>query len=133
LSARRLLARLAGRNGASQEEHMTDFIYLYRGGQMSQVPSEMQARMQKWTAWMGELQKKGHLKDRGHPLERTGKTVSGKDKNVTDGPYPEKDIIGGFSLIQAENIEQAVALSQGCPMFLYGGLVEVRALMKMEG
>ena len=111
---------------------MSEFVLLYRGGEMSQVPSEMQARMQKWTAWMAELQKGGHLKDRGYPLERTGKTV-GKDKSVTDGPYPEKDIIGGFSLITAESVEHAAQLSKGCPIFLFGGLVEVRPLIKMEG
>jgi hypothetical protein len=110
---------------------MTDFVFLYRGGEMGQSPSEMQARMQKWVAWMGELQQKGHLKDRGYPLERTGKTVA-KDKSVTDGPYPEKDIIGGFSLITAESYDQAVQLSKGCPIFPFGGMVEVRQLIKMD-
>jgi hypothetical protein len=110
---------------------MADFVFLYRGGEMGQSPSEMQARMQKWTAWMAELQAAGHLKDRGHPLERAGKTV-GKDKSVTDGPYPEKDIIGGFTLISAENLDQAAQLSKGCPTFEFGGIVEVRALIKLD-
>ena len=44
---------------------------------------------------------------------------------MTDGPYPEKDIIGGYSLIAAESIEQAVELSRGCPIFMYDGMVEV--------
>ena len=60
---------------------------------------------------------KGHLKDPGHPLERTGKVVKGKQKTVTDGPYAEaKDVVGGYTLVEAKDLAQAVELSKGCPI-----------------
>jgi hypothetical protein len=113
---------------------MSEFTYLYRGGMPpGSSPEEMQQRMQKWIAWFKELGQKGHLKDQGRPLERTGKVVKGKEKSVNDGPYAEaKDLIGGFTLIEATDLAQAVELSKGCPIFDVGGSVEVRPVMKIE-
>lgn len=111
---------------------MSDFLYLYRGGQRSNSPQEGEQVMQKWVAWMKELGEKGHLKDRGQPLEDTGKVVRGKQKVVTDGPYAEsKDLVGGFTLVTAKDLAQAAELSKGCPIFETGGLVEVRPVMEM--
>jgi hypothetical protein len=81
---------------------------------------------------MKELGDKGNLKDGGQPLEPTGKVVSGKQKTVTDGPYAEaKDLVGGFTLVEARDLSQAAELSKGCPIFDNGGTVEVRPVMKM--
>src|SRR5882757_6993728 len=89
---------------------MSEFLYIYRGGVRDirkQSPEEMQQVMQKWMTWMQGLAEKGHLKDRGHPLEPQGKLVSGGGKNVTDGPYAEKDLVGGYSLIEAKDLALA--------------------------
>ncbi len=117
---------------------MSEFLYLYRSTtEASQAamgsPERMQQSMQAWMAWMKQLAAQGHIKDQGHPLERTGKTVTGKQKTVTDGPYAEtKDIIGGFTLIEAKDIDEAVRLSLGCPIFEGGGVVEVRPIRKLD-
>ena len=113
---------------------MSEYLFVYRGGQRpSGSPEQMQKMMQRWMAWMKELSEKGHLKDGGHPLEQTGKVVRGPAKTITDGPYAEsKDLIGGYSLIEAKDLEQAAELSKGCPIFETGGLVEVRPIMKMN-
>jgi hypothetical protein len=113
---------------------MSEFTYLYRGGMPPGAsPEQMQQTMQKWMTWMKELGQKGHLKDQGHPLERTGQVVSGKDKTVTDGPFAEaKDVVGGYTLIEATDLRQAVELSKGCPIFDVGGSVEVRPVMKID-
>jgi hypothetical protein len=111
---------------------MTDFVFLYRGGQRADSPEQSEKVMQKWMNWMNELGNQGHLKDRGQPLDETGKVVRGKDKVVTDGPYAEsKDLVGGYTLIQAKDLSQAAELSKGCPIFESGGLVEVRPVMEM--
>lgn len=112
---------------------MSEFVYLYRGGDgPSDSPEQGEQQMQKWVAWMQQLGEKGHMKDRGQPLERSGKVVRGKDKTITDGPYAEtKDLVGGYTLIEAKDLSQAAELSKGCPIFEYGGIVEVRPVMKM--
>ena len=112
---------------------MSEFVYLYRGGDRSGSPEQMQQVMQKWMAWFKDLAEKGHIKDRGQPLERTGKLVKGKQKAVTDGPFAEaKDLVGGYTLIEARDIEQAVELSKGCPILEREGMVEVRPVMQIN-
>ncbi len=112
---------------------MSEYIFLYRGGEAGRSPEKMQQTMQKWVAWLKGLAEKGHVKDQGQPLERTGKLVKGKQKTVTDGPFAEaKDIVGGYTLIEARDLEQAVELSKGCPIFDVEGAVEVRPVMKMN-
>jgi hypothetical protein len=111
---------------------MSQFLYIYRGGQRAQTPADGEREMQKWVAWMEELGKKGHIAERGQPLEQTGKVVRGKDKVVTDGPYAEsKDVVGGFTLVEAKDLSHAAELSKGCPIFETGGMVEVRPIMQM--
>lgn len=110
---------------------MAEFLYLYRGGQAERSPDRQQQEMQKWMTWLKDLGEKGHIKDAGQPLEQTGKLVKGKQKSVTDGPYAEKDVVGGYTLVEAKDLAQATTLSSGCPIFEVGGSVEVRPVMKM--
>ena len=113
---------------------MSEFVFLYRGGvEPGRSPESAQQTMQKWMAWLKQLGAKGHLKDQGQPLERTGRLVKGKRKTVTDGPFAEaKDVVGGYTLIEARDLDQAVELSKGCPIFEADGAVEVRPVMKMN-
>src|ERR1700756_3765560 len=112
---------------------MSEFVFLYRGGARDGSPEQMQQTMQKWMAWLKGLGEQGHIKDQGQPLERTGKLVKGKQKTVSDGPFAEaKDVVGGYTLIEARDLEQAVELSKGCPIFEVEGAVEVRPVMKMN-
>ncbi len=111
---------------------MSEYLYLYRGGSRPESPDEGEQVMQKWISWMQDLETKGHLKDRGQPLEGEGKVVRGKQRSITDGPYAEsKDIVGGFTLIEAKDLTQAAELAGGCPIFDRDGFVEVRPVMKM--
>lgn len=112
---------------------MSEFTYLFRGRNTSQSPEEMQKHLQKWVAWMKELGSKGHIKEQGHPLERTGKVVQGTAKTIIDGPYAEaKDVVGGFMVIEARDLAHAAEISKGCPILEVGGSVEVRPIQKME-
>jgi len=117
----------------TKEDSMSDFVYLYRGGQRMPAPSPEQAQqqMQKWMTWLKDLADKGQIKDMGHPLERDGKIVKGP-KAVTDGPFAEaKDIVGGYTIVSARDLDHAAELSAGCPIFEAGGFVEVRPVQKM--
>jgi len=112
---------------------MSDFTFLYRGRDTNASPEQMQKTMEKWRAWFKDLGEKGHLKDVGHPLENSGRVVKGRQKSVTDGPFAEaKDVVGGFTLIQARDLEQATELSKGCPILEVGGSVEVRPIQVLN-
>ncbi len=117
---------------------MSEFVLLYRNTQQAhrqtmQSPEEAQQSMTRWRAWFKDMTDKGKLKSIGQPLERTGKVVEGKKKTVTDGPYAEaKDVIGGYSLIEARDLEQAAQIASACPILEIGGSVEVRPVMRMN-
>jgi len=111
---------------------MTEFLYLYRGGDSPTSPAEGQKVMQQWHAWMKDLGEKGYLKAIGSPLEKTGKLVSGKQKTISDGPFAEtKDLIGGYTIVVAKDINEAAEVAKGCPIFLAGGGVEVRPILQI--
>jgi hypothetical protein len=111
---------------------MSEFLYLYRGGQRGRTPEQSEAIMQKWLAWMKDLTASGNLKDPGQPLDGEGRVVQ-ENGTVTDGPFAEaKDLVGGFTLIEAESIGRAAELARNCPILAVGGTVEVRPIMKMD-
>jgi len=112
---------------------MSDFAFLYRGRDNNASPEQMQKTFEKWRTWMKELGASGHLKEVGHPLEGSGKVVRGNQKAITDGPFAEaKDVVCGFTLVQARNIEEATELSKGCPILEIGGTVEVRPIQALN-
>ncbi len=117
---------------------MSDYIYLFRTTAEARraamgTPEIAQQSMQRWLAWMRDLETKGHLKNRGQPLENEGKLVRGKSKVITDGPFAEvKDLVAGFMIVQARDISQAAELAKGCPILEGDGAVEVRPVMAMN-
>jgi hypothetical protein len=110
---------------------VANFLFVYRNssesyGSMS--PEEMQQMLQKWQAWITEGIRQGWMLDAGDGLKKEGRVVNGK-KVVSDGPFIEvKEIVGGFSIVQADTLDAAAELAKGCPIFLRGGSVEVRPL-----
>jgi hypothetical protein len=116
---------------------MSQFVYLFRATEADQreamgTPERAQRSMEAWLRWIRDLEARGHLKDPGQPLDKAGKVVRGSDKIVTDGPYVEsKDLVLGFIVIEARDLEQAVELSRGCPMLSGSGSVEVRPVTKL--
>lgn len=115
---------------------MAEFLLLFRGGNANaagQSPEQMQAQMQKWVRWMDKLAKDGKMVG-AQPLEHTGKTVSGKKKVVSDGPFAEgKELVGGYLVCKVNTIEEAVEISKECPLLEHeDGVVEVREGRSME-
>lgn len=110
---------------------MAKFLFVYRGGSdayQKMSPEEMQQVMNKWNQWIGEGFQKGWMVDAGDALQPEGKVVRSK-KVVTDGPFVEsKEILGGYSVVEAPNIDAAAELAKGCPALLGSGFVEVRPL-----
>ena len=93
-------------------------------------PEEMQKVSGQWMAWFKRLTEEGKAVA-GHPLEREGKAVSGKNgRVVADGPFAEaKEAIGGYFLLNVANMDEAVAIAKQCPGLAYGAKVEVRPVL----
>jgi hypothetical protein len=114
---------------------MSDFVFLLRSSEDDYeeamgTPERAQKSLEHWVAWIKQLESKGQLKSPGLPLERTGKTVRGKQLTVSDGPFAEaKDIVLGFIVIEATDLTHAVEIAKGCPLAIGGGGVEIRPVM----
>ena len=111
---------------------MKEFLFIFRGGMPMDSPEVIQSHMLEWRDWMDGLAKQGKLFG-GQPLESGGKTVTGSNKVFTDGPFIEsKEMVGGYLLIKAADINEATELSKGCPILPTGGIVEVRPIQQQQ-
>ena len=114
---------------------MAKFMFVYREPKMdmsSVSPEEMQQVMQKWMTWIKGAMDSGWMVEAGDALQPQGKVVKG-DSVVTDGPFAEsKELVGGYSMVEATDLDAAAKLAEGCPALSVGGSVEVRELMHVQ-
>jgi hypothetical protein len=94
---------------------------------------ERNASYPQWMAFTKGIVDSGHFRA-GDALEPTSTATTvrmGKDKPVaTDGPFAEtKEQLGGYYLIEADNLDDAVAIAGRIPSVRMGGSVEVRPVM----
>ena len=115
---------------------MKDFLLIYQGGDeawMEAGPEEMQSHMAEWGQWFKELEASGNLRNPGAALEPGGTVLTSNGGGIsTDTTMSEvKELIGGFSVIQAGSIEEASELAKGGPFLKRnpGGQVVVRPVM----
>ena len=98
-------------------------------------PEEIQSVVEEYGAWRQKLAEEGRLAG-GEKLEDgTARNLTGGNGQVqvTDGPFAEaKEVIGGYFMIQADDYDQAVAISEGCPHLKYGGRIELRKIEELH-
>jgi hypothetical protein len=115
---------------------MNEFLLIFRramgGNEPALSPEQIQAMMKPWQDWMGSLAAQNKLVNAGNRLEPDGYVVR-PNNVVTNGPYVEvKEAVGGYTIIRANSLEEAMELSKGCPIYKIGGNVEVRAILAMD-
>lgn len=110
---------------------MAEFILLIRED-LSKYPrpeAELQKLIKAHTTWAKELSEQGIFKA-GYGVDSAGMLLSYENDTVQVGPL--RDIhegIGGFYIIDAEDLEAAIEIGKGCPTYKDGDSVEVRPLM----
>jgi hypothetical protein len=117
---------------------MKEFMLLIRtdGDHLSVLsPEEQQKHLKEVMAYMGDLVKSGKLKS-AQPLEMEGAILSGSKGKIKDGPFNEtKEVIAGYFLIEANDLNEAIQIAGKNPIF---GLdrssrIEVRPIKVLEG
>ena len=90
----------------------------------SNMPEQME--------WIKSIAESGNYIT-GEPLAIRGRYVS-KNEVLSDGPFIEaKEGIAGYDMIMAENIDQAVAIAQMCPLVMKGvAVIEVRPVSMLD-
>lgn len=107
---------------------MKEFMMIFRSEinpSFGPSPEQMQSNIKNWQDWIGGIAAQGKLVS-ANRLGFEGKTL--KPNNViTDGPFAEvKEIVGGYIVVKATDIDEALELAKGCPIIYIGGHVEVR-------
>ena len=115
---------------------MKEYLLLFRGGSnpdMTPSLEESQGHMQRWMQWMSSLAQEGKLIG-AQPLSKTGKQITGTKKLMTDGPFMEgKEMVGGYLICKANSYEEAVEISNGCPILEFeNGKVEIREVQELK-
>jgi hypothetical protein len=96
---------------------------------------EQQASMQSWFEYTDWLGKKG-WSAAGDALlptsEATSVRVRDGERVVTDGPFAEtKEQLGGYYLLDVDNLDDAIEAAARCPGAPYG-TIELRPLMEFD-
>ena len=97
--------------------------------------AETDAFMRDYFAFTEGIRKSGHYLG-GNPLQpvQTATTVRVRNGKVstTDGPFAEtKEQLGGYYLIEAKNLDDAIQVASRIPSAKLGS-VEVRPIMEMK-
>jgi hypothetical protein len=62
----------------------------------------------------------------------TSVRVAGGRTLVTDGPFADtKEVLGGFCLVEAADLDEAIELAARIPAVRLGGVVEVRPVVRL--
>lgn len=112
-------------------EKQNEFMLLFRGPCWDEglSPEELQQRMNEVMAWFEGLKQRGIVKG-GQPLGAERKLVS-KGRAVSDGPFAEsKEAVGGYLLVEAPDMEAALAIAKSNPTLEYGVSIEVRPVLE---
>jgi hypothetical protein len=107
-------------------------IYENEGGYADAGPQVWQQAMEAHGRFAGQAGEQGVKILGGEALQPVATATSIRGDVVTDGPFAEtKEALGGFYLIEARDLDQALAVAKLCPA-PYGG-VEVRPIMDTSG
>jgi hypothetical protein len=113
------------------EEFMLIFRHENATGQVS--PEQMQQWMKMTMDWIGGIAAQNKfVGSNGLPFDDA--RVVWPNNVVTNGPFGDiKETIGGYVIVRAESVEEAVEFAKGSPVLLgEGNSVEVRKIAKGE-
>jgi hypothetical protein len=112
------------------------YILLIYNDENAWTESELKSCYAESTQLTHELNEKGQFLGASplHPVA-TATSVKVRDgkKLVTDGPFAEtREQLGGYYLIDAENLDEAIAIAERIPA-ARKGTVEIRPILELPG
>lgn len=103
---------------------MAKFILVYLGGEHPSDPEEQKRHFEKYMEWLHGL---GNAVI--SPANPFKKTVTLKpDTSVSEG---STTAMSGYTILEADSLEEALDMSKSCPFLEIGGTLEVSELAEM--
>jgi YCII-related domain len=109
---------------------MQKFMLLFVGFELQPEDGSTQTQdyMKGWGEWIAALARRGVVES-GLPFEWSGKVV--KKESAADLHLQQEDI-GGYMLIKAESLDEAVEIARQAPHMALGGTTIVRPCMEVN-
>lgn len=98
---------------------MAKYLFVYHGGSAPESEEEGRKAMEAWGGWFGSMG--AAVVDGGNPVGPST-TVKSDGSVVGDGGA---NPASGYSVVEAKDLDDAVAKAKGCPILSSGGSVEV--------
>jgi hypothetical protein len=116
----------------AKEQAMSKFMLMLFDNPAQDInlsPQQMQQVVAEYKQWAEQLARQGKLVGGDKLAEHGGKTLRGSAGKliITDGPFAEaKEVLGGYFVINANSLDEAVELSKTCPHIKYGSSIQIR-------
>lgn len=112
---------------------MEEFILIFRHEDGSKIasPEQMQTWMKQTMDWIGGIAAQNKFSG-GNGLPFKDARIVRPNNVVTNGPFGDiKETIGGYIIVKADSVDEAVEFAKGCPVLQgEGNSVEVRKIAK---
>jgi len=114
------------------------YMLLLYGDEKSRAKMSEQERgaiFKQFVEFTESIQKSGAYRA-GDPLQPTSTATTVRMKNgktiTTDGPFAEtKEQLGGYYIVDAKNLDEALSIAGRIPSVRIGGTIEVRPIMEI--
>ena len=114
---------------------MDEFILIFRHEDGTKIasPEQIEIWMKQTMDWIGGIAAQNKFTV-GNGLYFDDSKVVRHNNVVTNGPFGEiKETIGGYIIVKADSVEEAVEFAKGCPVLQGdGNSVEVRRIAKRD-
>jgi hypothetical protein len=115
---------------------MNEFMLIFRheDGQKVASPEQMEIWMKQTRDWIGGIAAQNKFSGGNGLLFNDSKVVH-HNNVITNGPFGEiKETLGGYIIVKADSIEEAVEFAKGSPVLQGdGNTVEVRQIARRDG
>lgn len=118
---------------------MDEFILIFRhqDGEKVASPAQLQEWMKQTMDWIGGIAAQNKfVSGTGLPFQDARVVTNKGSKNlVTNGPFGDiKETLGGFIIVKANSVDEAVEFAKGSPILSgEGNSIEVRRVAKDDG
>ena len=98
---------------------MAKFVLLYEGGSMPETEAAQAQAMKAWEDWFHQIGD-GAVVDQGNPFAPASNKIAA-DGSVSGGAGRAS----GYSILEADSLDDATALAKGCPVLSGGASIGV--------
>ena len=104
---------------------MAKYLFVYHGGGKAESEQELAKSLDAWGSWFGSMG--AAVIDGGNPVGQSSTVKSDGSVSSNGGANPAS----GYSLIEAKDLDDAVAKARGCPILSVGGSIELAEAIDM--